>query len=247
METIVQSGPLELSAFLARPATPSAGALATRRGIVLCTGFPPAGGSQLEPDLALRLAGEAGWWVLTFDYRSVGDAAGEFSLCNWLADVRAAVDHLLDHTPVNGVWLAGFELGGSLAICEAAEDDRVRGVAAFGSPADFEDWSGGVDALVRRATARGLVPDDPPPDRATWAREVRELRPIGVVGKLSPRPLLVVHGTDDPAVPLVDARALADGADSNAELRILPAAGGGLRHDPRAVAVLLGWMDRQAV
>ena len=44
---------------------------------------------------------------------------------------------------------------------------------------------------------------------------------------------------------MVDARALADAADGEVELRILSGAGHRLRHDPRAIAVLLGWLDRQ--
>ncbi len=57
-------------------------------------------------------------------------------------------------------------------------------------------------------------------------------------------PLLVVHGSDDDLVPVFDARVLVD-AHGDAELRIISGAGHRLRHDPRAVAVLLGWLDRQ--
>jgi putative redox protein len=41
-----------------------------------------------------------------------------------------------------------------------------------------------------------------------------------------------------------DARVLAD-AHGDADLRIIDGGGHQLRHDPRAVAVLLGWLDRQ--
>jgi putative redox protein len=34
-------------------------------------------------------------------------------------------------------------------------------------------------------------------------------------------------------------------AHGSAELRVLDGAGHRLRHDPRAVALLLGWLDRQ--
>jgi putative redox protein len=34
-------------------------------------------------------------------------------------------------------------------------------------------------------------------------------------------------------------------AHGEAELRLIPGAGHSLRHDPRAIAVLLGWLDRQ--
>jgi putative redox protein len=57
---------------------------------------------------------------------------------------------------------------------------------------------------------------------------------------------MIVHGTLDDVVPLSDARVLADSA-VDCELRVITGAGHRLRHDPRAVAVLLGWMERQAV
>jgi fermentation-respiration switch protein FrsA (DUF1100 family) len=55
----------------------------------------------------------------------------------------------------------------------------------------------------------------------------------------------VLQGSDDEIVPVTDARELVDRAGPSAELRIIHAAGHRLRHDPRAVAALLGWLDRQ--
>jgi putative redox protein len=56
-----------------------------------------------------------------------------------------------------------------------------------------------------------------------------------------------MHGSDDPTVPVSDARALADAADGQCDLRVIAGAGHRLRHDPRAVAALMGWMERQGV
>ena len=64
------------------------------------------------------------------------------------------------------------------------------------------------------------------------------------IAEVAPRPVLIVHGTDDESVPAFDARVVAD-AHGSAELRMLSGAGHALRHDPRAIAVLLGWLDRQ--
>jgi uncharacterized protein len=56
-----------------------------------------------------------------------------------------------------------------------------------------------------------------------------------------------MHGSDDTTVPVSDARALADAAGFEADLRVIAGAGHRLRHDPRAVAALMGWMERQGV
>ena len=69
------------------------------------------------------------------------------------------------------------------------------------------------------------------------------MRAVACAPKVAPRPLLVVHGSDDDLVPVFDARVLVD-AHGDAELRIMNGAGHRVRHDPRAIAVLLGWLDR---
>ncbi len=83
-----------------------------------------------------------------------------------------------------------------------------------------------------------------PPSFEAWAREFRALRPLDAARRMSAKPLLIVHGDDDESVPTVDPRLLAE-AHGAAELRIVAGAGHRLRHDPRAVAILLGWLDRE--
>ena len=83
-----------------------------------------------------------------------------------------------------------------------------------------------------------------PPSVDAWSRQFRDIRAVACVGRYAPRPLLVIHGSDDEVVPSFDARVVAD-AHGSAELRLIYGAGHSLRHDPRAVAVLLGWLDRQ--
>jgi putative redox protein len=57
--------------------------------------------------------------------------------------------------------------------------------------------------------------------------------------------VLLLHGTDDEVVALGDARELAEAGGGASELVVLNHAGHRLRHDPRAVALLIGWLDRQ--
>ena len=55
--------------------------------------------------------------------------------------------------------------------------------------------------------------------------------------------VVVPHGTEDDVVPPFAARVLVD-AHGSGELRFVTGAGHRLRHDPRAIAILLGWLDR---
>jgi putative redox protein len=244
----IRSGDLALRGYLVRPDLEPGRSCGL---LLLCHGFPAgpkgaAGAAHTYPQLADRLTAEAGWAVLTFNFRGTGESEGDFSLGGWMDDLRAAVDHALALPQISGVWLAGFSTGGSLALCGAGEDERVRGVAALAAPADFSQWAAAPDRLLAEAGDLGVVrsagfPDDPD----AWARELDELRPLALVGKVPPRPLLIVHGGDDTVVPVVEARALDDAADGRGELRVLSGAGHRLRHDPRAIAVLLGWLERQ--
>jgi putative redox protein len=68
---------------------------------------------------------------------------------------------------------------------------------------------------------------------------------IGAAKEVAPRPWLLVHGTADDVVPVDDARALAEAGGDSVELRLVANAPHRLRHDPRAIAGLLGWIDRQ--
>jgi putative redox protein len=242
------SGGNLLAAHLARP--PLRADVTRVPAVVLAHGYPSdvQGADQAAaalPELADRLATEMGWLALAVALRGCGGSEGSFSLRGWLEDLRASVEHLHATEQVSGVWIAGFGTGGALAICEAADDPTVRGVAALGAPADFDDWASHPRRLLEHARDVGII-DDPlfPPSLDAWAKELRELRAVEAAPRLAPRPLLIVHGSDDDLVPAFDARVLVD-AHGAAELRLVGGAGHRLRHDPRAIAVLLGWLDRQ--
>jgi len=245
----LMSDGLRLAAHVVLPG--GLGASQSAHGLVLCHGFPSApeasvAAGQGYPELAERLAAEAGWAVLTVSFRGTGKSEGNFSLGGWLNDLKAAIDALVDTPAVDGVWACGFSAGGALSLCAAGEDERVRGVATFAAPAEFGERASDARRFVAQARAAGVIRDPRfPADLGAWARELREIRPLSLVGKIPPRPVLLVHGSNDEVVPLLDARALADAAEGDVELRVLTGAGHRLRHDPRAIALLLGWLDRQ--
>jgi len=245
MDYTLKSHGFRLSAHLAEPSP----AVAAGPGLVLCHGFPvrgresPASGKSF-PELADRIATEMGWTVLTINFRGCGKSEGDFSMAGWLDDIHAAVVHIQE-LGVSGAWLAGYGSGGALCICEGARNPAVRGVAAIGAPADFDDWARHPRRLVQHSRQVGVIKTPGfPHNFDAWSAEFRQLTAVAAAADLAPRPLLVMHGESDDLVPSLDARAVAD-AHGTAELRIIGGGGHELRHDPRAVAVLLGWLSRQ--
>lgn len=231
-------------------AEPPGAAARNLPGVVICHGFPAgiggrANAARTYPELADRLANEMGWVAMCFTYRGCGQSEGDFSLGGWLRDTIAAFDELHRHPKVGSVWSVGFGTGGALSICAAASDERIAGVGALASPADFDDWASHPRRLLDHAREqRAITTPDFPPSIDQWSRELKEIRAVAAATTLAPRPLLVVHGADDDSVPVFDARVTSD-AHGSADLRIISGAGHQLRHDPRAVAVLLGWLERQ--
>ena len=82
------------------------------------------------------------------------------------------------------------------------------------------------------------------PDFGRWSSSLSEISAERAVASMAESDLLLGHGTDDELVPPLDARVIA-GRHGSADLRMIAGAGHPLRHDPRAIATLLGWLDRQ--
>lgn len=238
---------LQLACHLAQPVEIHPRA---QPGVVIAHGFPAEAGGGANstatfPELADRAATDHGWAALAFSSRGVGESEGDFSLNGWLRDLNGAVAHLRSEVDVDAVFVIGFGTGGALAIEAAASNPSIHGVAAVAAPADFEDWARNPRKLLVLAREMGVVREPRfPASFDTWAEGLRSVRAADAASRLAPRELMVVHGSDDDSVPVFDARAVAD-AHGSADLRIVQGARHHLRHDPRAIAILLGWLDRQ--
>ena len=218
-------------------------------GLVLCHGFPigpidARSSAGTFPQLIDRVAIEVGIPAMTFTFRGCGTSAGDFSLQGWIDDLRAAIEHAMRSFGVSRIVLLGTNTGGSIAICVAADDPRVSAAALLSPRADFDDWADHPRRFLDHAREIGAVRTPGfPANMDDWSRAFRRFRPIAAAKRFAPRPLLVMHGEDDESVPTTDARQLAQ-AHGNAELTLLQGAGHRLRHDPRAIAILMGWLER---
>jgi uncharacterized protein len=217
--------------------------------VVLCHDLPRASGSasdvgQTYPSLADRLTRETGQRVVVGILRGAGKSDGDFSAQGWLDDVRVLMEpEIADEARC---WLVGFGFGGVLSLRLAAADDRVAGVACLGTPVNLDVLARDPEALVERCVRSGVIHSTGfPGSPAAWAKEISDLHPMEDAEQLKGRPLLVVHGSDDPDIPVDDARALSEAATGPADLRVVVGAGHWLRADPRVVAILVGWLERQ--
>ncbi len=216
---------------------------------MLCHDLPRPKGSAADvaltyPALADRLTRESGWRVVTAALRGAGESAGDFSALGWLDDLRFLAENEIPEDSPRLV--VGFGFGGVLALHLAAGDERVAGVACLGAPSDLGSLARDPGDLLARCRQNGLITTPGfPASVEAWAKELSVLHPAEDAALLKGRPLLMVHGSDDPDVPLADARALADAATGPSELHVVLGAGHWLRADPRVIAILAGWLERR--
>jgi fermentation-respiration switch protein FrsA (DUF1100 family) len=137
---------------------------------------------------------DAGYNVLTYDYRGFGQSAGSVDRRGMLDDVRAAFGYVAKRSDVNGQRLISFghSLGGANSLAALAEAP-VNGLRAVITDAAFSSYRAMAETLAGQLGAN-LVTDE-------WA-------PKDSVAKISPVPLLIVHGTNDEVVPVAQGRVL---------------------------------------
>ena len=166
-------------------------------------------GLQQNGDLAMALR-DRGWNSLVFHYRGCWGSDGEYDLRTIPRDVRAAVDHLHGggHPSVDPARLAvaGHSLGGWAAILAAAADPRLQAVAVCATAVDL----GAIDLEASQTDHEMTRFLATTPEQFIRQRDevTAHLDLFDAVRSLSPRPLLIVHGTDDRWIPAEHARRL---------------------------------------
>lgn len=183
----------------------------------------------------------AGNTVVAFDFRGNGASDdGPQSLAHYeQRDLRAAIDLVAARRPDAEIDLLGFSMGAATSILVAAGDQRIRKVVAD-SP--FADMHGVISAA---ATSLRLppVPIVGLVDRATallYGYRFAEVEPLSVVAAIAPRPLLIVHCTEDTVIPVEHGYRLAEAAGEGSSLWIVP----GLDHCGAYFADRPGYIER---
>lgn len=174
----------------------------TQAAIVLVHGY---GGNQDEMLPVADALHQAGFSVFTYDQRGCGGSSGDVTFGGREQDdLASVVDYLASRPDVDGERLGafGFSMGGSTALMAAAQDPRIKAVAADSAWSDVRRWlRPSVAAVVTRPRDRFNALSLKLAEMRTGV-DLDDLRPVDVVDRLSPRPLLLIHGTaDDVVVP----------------------------------------------
>ncbi|MCP4116135.1 MAG: alpha/beta hydrolase [Desulfobacteraceae bacterium] len=154
-----------------------------------------------------------GYNLFLFDYRGYGRSGGTPYRTGIYNDCLAALSWIAGKEGVDTerIFVLGQSLGGTLAIRLVAEHPEfgVRAVIADSPFASYRKIARDKIALI---------------SLFKWAKwplsfliATDSYSPVDVVGKLSPVPLLIIHGTDDRTVPFYHGQLLFEAANEPKE------------------------------
>ena len=213
-------------------------------GIVKFHGLPGSSDQIVGPATILA---EAGFAVLTFDFRGFRKSDGLFALRGQIKDAKAAISHLLASDLTldswSGVYAASW--GAAVAVCTLAEDPRTNAVCLRAPVYDTLWFS---ESPMIRPAVESIVATDPTQVRGIEDPEIRNKvlnemvedsrvhNPMNEVSKISPRPFMIIHGTDDVGIPLAGVKRLYELAGEPKDLVVVEGADHNLS-DPRAYEI----------
>lgn len=216
--------------------------------VCVCHGIPahrPDPNDRGYPILAERICQE-GFAVLIFNFRGTGASGGNLDILGWTRDLKAVLDYLwaLPEVDRSRLSLLGFSGGAAVSVWVASQDERVSYIVACACPAKFSFPE--VDepqSLIKHFRNLGAIRDEAfPPSVPEWFEGFREVSPVRYVAQIAPRPLLLVHGSQDDIVPVTHAHEVYTRAGEPKQLVIVDGAGHRLRQDDRAMAVAIDWL-----
>ena len=164
---------------------------------------------------------ETGDGLLLFDMPGRGESGGSVKFG---APERAALEGALDFLAARPdvkdgkIGGLGFSTGAYILAQVASFDPRVKAVVLEGAFGDAIEQTRAVYNGRPFGTRLGAVL------AVRTHMDVKELRPIDVVGKIAPRPLVIVAGANDHTVPPELSRELYDAAKMPKQLWIIEGA-----------------------
>ncbi|HEU5422934.1 MAG TPA: alpha/beta hydrolase [Nitrolancea sp.] len=151
---------------------------------------------------------QAGYSVVTYDMRNRGASGGDAITVGALEqqDLLLVIDAVAARPDVDRdkIGALGVSLGGATTILTAAQDQRIKAVV---DDCGFTDVTGVLGTAFEYFLHLPPFPFAPVAVKIAELRtgqQVAKVRPIDVVGRISPRPIFIILGLADPAVPPVN-------------------------------------------
>jgi uncharacterized protein len=195
-----------------------------RAGIVVCHGYRA---SRRYLTGLLPFLHRAGFAVISFDFRSMGESGGRtcsFGQCE-REDVRTAVRYLREHAGIEPgrVGAYGLSMGGAAAIMAAAEEPDIGAVVADCAFARLGEM------VTQRFTPLGRVGPSLACCTQWWGERLAgfsasTVAPADVVAQIAPRPLLLIHGEADSHTPPAQSKEIYAAAHEPKQLWLVPGA-----------------------
>ena len=174
--------------------------LLTQDGIVLKAWFtPPRNGAVIlaahgykghrMADVHAFFA-RSGYGVVSWDARANGESGGDLCTLGYFekADVRAALDFALRQAGVKHIGAYGQSMGAATILLAAADFPEIEALVADSSFLSAEQM---LESVIDYPVIRPIL-------RFFAEREagvaLREIRPLAVIGRVSPRPVLIIQG-----------------------------------------------------
>lgn len=217
--------------------------------LIMCHGIPagpydPSDKSYSE--MAQRIA-VMGYAVFIFNFRGAGLSEGNFDILGWAHDLHAAIDYVHERQEVDRkrLFVLGSSAGAAVSVYVTAHDSRVSALACLACPAQFGVERGDASRLLEQSRQVGIIKDPGfPASVEEWRANFREASPIRWIDRISPRPLLLIHGEQDELIPLTQARELYEKAGQPKELVVLPGLGHRLRREEKPMQVAMEWFKK---
>jgi len=218
--------------------------------LCLCHGIPSGQPSSSDdsgyPGLAERFCA-AGFITMIFSFRGAGEAEGNLDMLGWTRDLKAAIDYMvsLEEVDQSRLCILGSSGGAAVGVYVAANDPRVSSLVTFACPANFGFLADKqqVKGTIDHFRSIGVIKDaDFPPSVDEWLDDFNKVTPLNWIDRVSPHPLLMIHGDKDDLVPVEHAHKLYEKAGQPKELVIIPGAGHRLRLEEKAITTALDWL-----
>jgi alpha/beta superfamily hydrolase len=189
----------------------------------------------------------AGFITLIFNFRGAGKSQGNLDMLGWSRDLQTAIDFLYNHkkTDKTHLCLLGFSAGAAVSVYVTAHEPRVSSLVTCACPANFDSLTDAEKAIpaIQHFREIGAIRDNNfSPSTKEWSNGFKVISPIHWIDKVSPRPLLLIHGNADEVVPPEQAHKLYQKAKEPKELAIISGGKHKLRLEEEPVTTALDWL-----